>query len=233
MCAVVQNTKFKETHDYESEIESTLLDELFSPVNSDDNSTYLFLKRVIDLIGSTVLILVAAPIMFVILIVVRASSNGPAIFAQRRLTKGGRIFYMYKFRTMRVGAEEDTGPTWATLSDPRVTKIGKFLRRSRLDELPQLFNVLRGEMSLVGPRPERPEIAARITLELPEFSNRLAVPAGITGLAQVSDGYAVSLHSYKRKLIHDVAYIKHRSLWLDLKILARTLPVILTGSGSR
>jgi lipopolysaccharide/colanic/teichoic acid biosynthesis glycosyltransferase len=140
---------------------------------------------------------------------------------------------MFKFRTMRTNAERDGKAVWATASDPRVTKIGKLLRRTRLDELPQLINVLTGDMSLIGPRPERPEIARELSERFPSFNKRLKVKAGLTGLAQVQHGYAASSEAYRKKLAWDLVYIRKQSIALELEIAARTCVVVLTGDGAR
>ena len=134
---------------------------------------------------------------------------------------------------MIANAEGSSGAVWAATNDPRVTTVGKFLRSSRLDELPQLVNVLKGEMSLIGPRPERPEFAETLEEQLPQFGKRLAVKGGITGLAQVSAGYAACIDSYREKLALDLLYIKNRSLLLDLSIALQTVKVVLTGNGAR
>lgn len=186
-----------------------------------------------DVVGALLLLAVFSPLMLIIATAVKLTSRGPVIFVQRRLTCGGQVFSMYKFRTMHVNAERHTGPVWASKDDPRVTRMGRFLRRYRLDELPQLWNVVRGDMSLIGPRPERPELALRLERELPGFSRRLEVKGGITGLAQVSAGYAGCGESYQRKLALDIEYVNNRSLALDLRIAARTVVVMLTGFGAR
>ncbi len=190
-------------------------------------------KRLFDILGSLALLTFAVPIMLILSFMVRLSSKGPAIYCQRRLTAGPRVFTMFKFRTMISDAETTSGAVWASKNDPRVTKIGKFMRKTRLDELPQLINVLIGDMSLIGPRPERPEIALDLQKEFPDFMSRCKVPAGLTGLAQVSSGYADSVDSYKDKLKHDLEYVQKQSLLLDLKILAKTVLVVLTGDGAR
>lgn len=191
------------------------------------------LKRGIDVLLAIFLLALLLPLMLIIAVAVRLSSPGPAVFAQRRLTDGGKVFTMYKFRTMRFDAEKGTGAVMARKSDPRVTLLGRFLRKTRLDELPQLLNVIVGDMSLIGPRPERPEIAKQLAKDLPEMRKRLAVKAGLTGLAQVNVGYASSAEDYKEKLDLDLKYIENRSLLLDLRILLRTIKVIITGFGSR
>lgn len=198
----------------------------------DRGRPYALAKGTVDIVSAGALLVALGPLMGAIAAAVRLSSPGPVIFKQKRLTRDGRLFTMYKFRTMCQDAEAKTGPIWARESDPRVTTVGKILRRTRLDELPQLFNVLRGEMSLIGPRPERPEVAERLSTELPDFQKRLSVKAGITGLAQVSTGYAASVESYRRKLELDLEYIHRASILLDLKIVLQTILVVLTARGS-
>lgn len=190
-------------------------------------------KRIVDFTVSALLLIALLPLFAAVAAFIRLTSRGPALFHQRRLTVGGREFEMLKFRTMVHDAEKYSGPQFASENDPRVTRIGRFLRATRIDELPQLLNVLRGEMSLIGPRPERPEMAESLEKELPHFTGRLAVKGGITGLAQVTSGYAANLHSYRHKLALDLLYIENRSLRLDLLIAAKTVRVIFSGSGSR
>lgn len=194
---------------------------------------YESLKYLGDRIAAAVLLTVLSPVMVLIALLVKATSSGPVIYRQPRLTKGGQVFTMFKFRSMFVDAEAGTGPVWARCGDPRVTPLGRFLRVSRLDELPQLINVLRGEMSIIGPRPERPEIASELAKEIPQFSKRMAVRAGITGLAQVANGYASSVSSYRRKVKFDLHYVRHCSLGLDIAIALRTVKVIFTGFGAK
>ena len=190
-------------------------------------------KRIIDITGSAFLLLTTAPVMLCVAAAVYVDSGRPVVYLQKRLTQGGRVFTIFKFRTMRKDAEAKSGAVWAQLKDPRITKIGHFLRITRLDELPQLFNVLLGDMSLIGPRPERPELAKELAKQFPSFNRRLEVKAGITGLAQVSSGYASSVDSYRRKLALDLLYIKKRCFLLDIQIALKTVIVILTGSGAR
>jgi lipopolysaccharide/colanic/teichoic acid biosynthesis glycosyltransferase len=149
-----------------------------------------FIKRFVDVAASASLLIITSPLLAVVWCAVRVTSKGPAILRQVRLTQGGRSFEMYKFRTMCVDAESKSGPVLAKTGDTRITPFGRLLRISRIDELPQLVNVIRGDMSLIGPRPERPEIAQRLRQDLPGFDRRLEVKAGLTGLAQVSSGYS-------------------------------------------
>ncbi|MCB0359338.1 MAG: sugar transferase, partial [Bdellovibrionales bacterium] len=200
---------------------------------STSDRPYESLKEVMDFAVASFLLLALAPLMIVIAAVIRATSAGPVIFRQIRLTKGGRPFVMFKFRTMSHDAESSTGAVWAVKNDPRVTSVGRLLRKTRLDELPQLLNVLNGDMSLIGPRPERPEIADELAKVLPKFERRLAVKAGITGLAQTANGYADSVSDYRRKLALDIMYVKSRSIALDCIIAAKTVLVIITGKGAQ
>jgi lipopolysaccharide/colanic/teichoic acid biosynthesis glycosyltransferase len=164
---------------------------------------------------------------------VRFSSPGPVLIRQQRLTEGGREFTLLKFRSMTDGAESTSGATFAENGDKRVTPVGRIIRKTRLDELPQLLNVLRGEMSLIGPRPERPEMAHELGTKIRGFQRRLKAKAGLTGLAQVIQGYPDDIDGYRRKLGLDMLYIRRRSLALDLWIALKTVSVVLTGSGAR
>lgn len=201
-------------------------------INADILTPYQrFIKRTVDLIAAAVGLLVMAPLLLAIGLVVRLTSPGPAIFTQERVGYRGRHFTIHKLRTMWVDAEENTGPVWATADDPRMTPVGRLLRRIRLDELPQLWNVLIGEMSLVGPRPERPHFVAQLTEEFPYYYRRLAVRPGLTGWAQVKGNYDASLDDIRRKLKDDFFYIENLSMILDLKILLMTVGVVLSRKG--
>lgn len=198
-----------------------------------ERTEYEIYKRTFDVLISLVLLILLSPIFVLVAVAVGLTSRGPIIYRQRRLTKDGKVFVMLKFRSMYRNAEQNVGAVWATAGDPRVTPVGKFLRQTRLDELPQLFNVLRDEMSLIGPRPERPELAESLARELPFFNQRLTVKAGITGLAQVQSGYADSMEQYEEKLRFDIEYIRHMSMRLDLKIALQTIKVVITGAGAQ
>jgi lipopolysaccharide/colanic/teichoic acid biosynthesis glycosyltransferase len=171
--------------------------------------------------------------MGIVALGVKLSSPGPILIRQKRITQGGEEFTLLKFRSMRPDAESATGAVLAAADDNRITGIGKILRKTRLDELPQLLNVLRGDMSLIGPRPERPEIARSLGEQIRGFHRRLGAKAGLTGLAQVIQGYPDGIDGYRQKLALDVVYIKRRSLLLDLQIAIRTVGVVLSGSGAR
>lgn len=181
-------------------------------------------KRLLDLLGATVLLALSCPLMLILHLLIRLESHGPAIFAQARRGHAENSFDMLKFRTMVEDAERFSGPVLASRDDPRVTRLGHLLRATRLDELPQLFNVLRGEMSLVGPRPERECFAEKFEREIPHYRWRTRVKPGITGLAQVWGSYSSTAED---KLRLDLAYIVNFSVWLDLKLLAQTVRVIL------
>jgi exopolysaccharide biosynthesis polyprenyl glycosylphosphotransferase len=185
-------------------------------------------KRAFDVFLATVLFVLAVPVMLLVALAVRLTSRGPVLFRQERAGKDRRPFTMVKFRTMHVDAEEETGPVLASENDPRATWLGRYLRASRLDELPQLWNVLRGDMSFVGPRPERPEFITRYERDIQGYVERFKVRPGLTGYAQVNGEYHTSAAT---KLKYDLAYIYNRSLWLDLKILSETVKVIMTRRG--
>ncbi len=194
----------------------------------------LVLKRTLDFSGALALLIVISPLMLVIALMVKLTSKGPAIYTQERVGLHGRLFRILKFRTMVQDAEKSTGPVWASRAgDPRLTPIGTVLRNSHLDELPQLLNVLIGDMSLVGPRPERPCFVHELQREVPLYEHRHYLKPGITGLAQVHYRYDQTIADVKRKLRFDLLYIKRMCLLLDMRILAWTLLVVVTGRGIR
>jgi lipopolysaccharide/colanic/teichoic acid biosynthesis glycosyltransferase len=180
-------------------------------------------KSWFDRLAALVLLVPGLPLMAVLAALVRLGSPGPGIYCQSRMGRQGRSFTMYKLRTMTHDAEARTGAVWATRRDPRITRFGRFLRRFHLDELPQLFNVLKGEMSLVGPRPERPEIVAKLVEEVPNYLERLSVPPGVTGLAQINLPPDTVIDDVRRKLVLDREYVEQAGLGLDLRILLCTL----------
>ena len=192
-----------------------------------------FCKRGLDLISASILLVLSAFLFPLVALLVRIDSPGPIFFRQRRMGKGGKPFELIKFRTMRQDAEKETGAVWAQENDPRVTRIGHFLRKSRLDELPQLINVLRGDMSLVGPRPERPEFIEQLEKKIPYYGNRHCVRPGVTGWAQVRYPYGASEQDALEKLRYDLYYIKNYSLSLDILIILKTIRVVLFGQGGR
>ncbi len=180
-----------------------------------------------------VTVVVAAPLILVIALAVRFSSPGPILYRQARVGRKGRVFVLYKFRSMFVDAEAATGAVWAAKDDPRVTRVGRWLRRLRLDELPQLVNVLKGEMALVGPRPERPEFVAQLCREIPFYRQRECVRPGLTGWAQINYKYGDTAQDAARKLEYDLYYIKHLSLPLNLYILFHTMKTVLQFRGAQ
>jgi exopolysaccharide biosynthesis polyprenyl glycosylphosphotransferase len=190
-----------------------------------------FSKRAIDICVGTCGLLVLAPLFPLLALLVRSSGPGPVLFRQTRLGESGKPFQILKFRTMVLDAEPD-GAIWAAEDDPRITSAGRVLRRTRLDELPQLWNVLVGEMSIVGPRPERPEFLEQLAGEVPFWTRRHLVKPGITGWAQLQRGYTTDALGAAEKLSYDLYYLKHRSLLLDLAIIARTAVTVVTGSGA-
>jgi lipopolysaccharide/colanic/teichoic acid biosynthesis glycosyltransferase len=209
------------------------------------------LRRNVNIAAAAILLILALPLMLLIAVAIRLTSPGPIIFTQarvgldrrrddpnvpvdprRRVDHGGRIFQIYKFRTMTHEPEEDRKQVWASPTDPRVTPVGRFLRKYRLDELPQLVNVLMGDMNLVGPRPEQPEIFKTLREEIDGYQGRQRVLPGITGLAQVSHGYDHSVDDVRTKVGYDLSYVEQKSPLEDLRIMAQTVPVVLFGKGA-
>jgi lipopolysaccharide/colanic/teichoic acid biosynthesis glycosyltransferase len=188
-------------------------------------------KRLIDIVASLFVLTVGLPLWLGIGVAVRSTSPGPAIYKQRRTGEQGKPFVMYKYRTMRDDAERETGPVWACRGDGRVTPLGRALRACRLDEIPQMINVLKGEMSLIGPRPERPAFVERLSREIPLYSRRHRVKPGITGLAQVKWGYDKDIEDVRQKLKYDLMYIEHMSLRMDFQILLQTLRTVFERRG--
>ena len=192
---------------------------------------YLIVKSVLDCIGALFLFVIAAPVMAVVALAIKLTSAGPVLFRQVRVGQDGREFVLYKFRSMPEDVEAKTGPVWSGEGDSRATPVGHFLRRFHLDELPQVFNVLRGEMSLVGPRPERPCFVSFLRRLIPNYNLRHCVKPGITGWAQVLYPYGASVEDACEKLRHELYYARHISLGLDLRALAKTINVVLAGRG--
>jgi sugar transferase (PEP-CTERM system associated) len=197
-----------------------------------ERPAWLLAGRRLVLLASTVLFVLAAPVLAVVAVLIKLDSRGPVFYSQERVGCGGRNFKMLKFRTMRTDAES-AGVKWAQKDDPRVTRIGKYLRRFRVDELPQILNVVKGEMGIVGPRPERPEFVEKLRKEIPYYELRTLVPPGITGWAQIRYPYAASLEEAREKLQYDLWYVKHLSVRLDLSILFHTAKVVIFGRGAR
>ena len=190
---------------------------------------YLIVKRLADIVFAVISGTILLVPMIIIGLLVRLDSEGPAIFKQERLGLNGKPYIMYKFRSMRLDAEED-GPQWAQKDDERCTKLGRFLRKTRLDELPQVINILMGNMSLVGPRPERAYFYNEFEKYIPNFRQRLQVKPGLTGLAQVNGGYDLLP---EEKLVYDLQYIEKQSLWMDIACMVKTVRLIFTHEGAR
>ena len=202
-------------------------------------------SRVLNFIIAALAFTIASPLLILLAIGVKLTSRGPILYAQTRVgldrrwrstlalherrleDLGGQVFTIYKFRTMRVDAEHGSGAVWAKENDPRVTKFGKYMRILRLDELPQFWNVLHGDMNVVGPRPERPSIVSRLREDIPEYQCRHRVKPGITGLAQVNQKYDASLDDVRSKVSWDLRYIREQGLWMDIVVMLRTVPAVL------
>jgi lipopolysaccharide/colanic/teichoic acid biosynthesis glycosyltransferase len=225
------------------------------------DAAYWRLKRAVDVLASAAGLLVLLPVFLLVVIAIKLDSRGPIIYAQERVGKNrrrgprragegpttatrpekvdrrrsdcfGQTFEIYKFRSMVVDAEKNTGPVWAARKDSRITRVGKILRITRLDETPQLWNVLKGDMSLVGPRPERPNFVVSLASTLPEYTRRCEALPGVTGLAQVRWRYDTSIETVNRKLQYDLYYIRYGRLLLDIKIMVATVRVMASGDGA-
>jgi exopolysaccharide biosynthesis polyprenyl glycosylphosphotransferase len=193
------------------------------------SATYLAVRRLFDIVLAVAGLAAAMPILVIFSIAIKMDSKGTVFYRQERVGEKGRYFQLLKLRTMEMDAEKD-GPRWAGINDPRVTRIGKFLRKTRIDELPQLINVLKGDMGMIGPRPERPVFTEMFNQRTPGFIKRLAVKPGLTGWAQVNGGYD---STPEEKLAYDLEYIRKRSFFLDMKIILLTFKVVITGEGAR
>jgi len=194
---------------------------------------FMLLRRIISILASAILLLIVLPVIPLVILAIKLDSHGPVLYRQKRVGLAGKVFYCYKFRTMRQDAEADRGATWALDDDPRITRVGHFLRTVRLDEIPQLWCVLKGDMGFVGPRPERPEFVEWLEREIPFYGVRHAVRPGITGWAQVRYKYGNTLEDAKEKLQYDLYYIKNMSPGLDLMIMFQTVKIVLLGRGGQ
>lgn len=190
-------------------------------------------KRVCDLVSAMLLLLASAPVMLVTALLIKLESPGPVLYLQERVGLNGHTFNVIKFRSMRTDAEKDGRPRWASAQDARVTRVGRVIRRLRVDELPQIFNVLFGDMSIVGPRPERPFFVEQLARELPYYGLRHSIKPGVTGWAQVRYPYGATVEDSLQKLQYDLYYVKNHNLLLDLLVLFETVGVVLTGKGAR
>ena len=206
---------------------------VFSPRGFKATALQKVTKRVFDLGVSFVGLVLCSPLMILTALAVRLDSKGPIIYRQTRSGQNRKVFDLYKFRSMISEAEAETGPVWSSENDPRITRVGRFIRKTRLDEMPQMWNVFKGDMSFVGPRPERPEIVKELVAEIPFFNERHNVKPGITGWAQVCFPYGSSVAASMEKLSYDLYYIKNAGLGTDLAILFQTFKIILFGGGGR
>ncbi len=197
------------------------------------NPTFLQIRRAVSVLIALTCLFFLLPLVPLIVVVIRLTSPGPIFYRQKRVGLRGVVFTCFKFRTMRADAEADTGPTWAADDDPRVTPVGRWLRLTRLDEIPQLWNVLRGDMGFVGPRPERPEFVEWLTRDIPYYQLRHIIRPGITGWAQVNHPYGASADDSREKLRYELYYIKNISLSLDLFIIFKTAKIVMFGRGAR
>lgn len=194
-----------------------------------NNIFYDIFSRILDILLSLLGLTIGIPLIIIFGVLVKLEDGGPIIYKQERLGKDGKIFNLYKVRSMRIDAEK-FGAQWAQNNDPRVLKVGKFIRKTRIDEIPQLFNILKGDMSIVGPRPERPMFTMQFNEEIDGFVNRLSVKPGLTGIAQVNGGYEMTP---EEKLEWDIKYIKNKNILIYLEIVIKTIKIILTGYGAR
>jgi exopolysaccharide biosynthesis polyprenyl glycosylphosphotransferase len=205
-------------------------DDLFFVKNNPlSSATYLMVQRLFDIVLAIAGLVVAFPFLVIFSIVIKLDTKGTVFYRQERVGMKGKYFQLLKLRTMEMDAEKD-GPRWADTNDMRVTRIGRYLRKTRIDELPQLLNVLKGDMSIIGPRPERPIFTEIFNKKTPGFIKRLAIKPGLTGWAQVNGGYDITP---EEKLAYDLEYIRKRSFFLDVKILLLTFKVVMTGEGAR
>jgi lipopolysaccharide/colanic/teichoic acid biosynthesis glycosyltransferase len=222
MSSIVDSELLKQSdHDYFTIAERTWNHSVASGPSIETNR-YLEATRIAHRVLAMILIVPAAPLIAAAMVLIRATSRGPAIYRQSRVGLGGRHFQLLKLRTMTHNAEADTGPVWTAIKDPRITRLGRFLRKLHLDELPQLWNVVRGEMALIGPRPERPEFVVKLAAAIPDYVERLAALPGVTGLAQITLPPDLTLECVRRKLTEDIRYIETANLFLDFRILLCT-----------
>jgi sugar transferase (PEP-CTERM system associated) len=197
------------------------------------NEGFLIFRRIVSVLVSLCILLCFAPILPFIILGIKLTSKGPILFSQNRVGRNGHVFKLYKFRTMRQDAEAKTGAVWAQQNDPRITSFGRFMRKTRLDEVPQLWNVLKGDMGFVGPRPERPEFVQWLIGAIPYYNLRHIIRPGLTGWAQVKYQYGASLEETQQKLQYDLYYIKHISVMLDLMIIFGTIKTVILRRGAQ
>lgn len=220
---ITVNKKFLEKYD-EQQIKESLDFFLLK-----DSKLYDIYSRLLDICLSIVGLLVGMPLVIIFGILIKIEDKGPIIYKQERVGRYGRVFNIYKIRSMKTDAEK-YGAQWAQKNDPRILKVGNFIRKTRIDEIPQLFNILKGDMSIIGPRPERPMFTMQFNDEIDGFINRLLVKPGLTGWAQVNGGYEMTP---EEKFKWDIEYIMKRNIFIDIRIILKTITVVLTGEGAR
>lgn len=226
---IVRQIEFKEsisTDKFKKQVKYSFVNEIGLPITGWKMS----IKRIFDLFVGLIGILFSLPIVIVFAFLIRVTSKGPVFYKQERVGYMGATFNVIKLRSMYQNAEAKTGAVWAKKDDPRITPIGKFMRKTRIDELPQFWNVLRGDMSLVGPRPERPSLTEKFSRNIPDFPKRLRIIPGITGYAQINGGYDITPD---KKCELDNYYIDHYSLLFDIKMLFGTIKIVISGDGAR
>lgn len=211
--------------------EDRVVDQLVKVVTLVETSWRAILKRILDFSVAAAGLIVALPVMAAVAIAIKIESKGPVFYRQTRVGMKGKLFTMIKFRSMVHDAETSSGPVWAKTNDPRITKLGAFLRATHLDEIPQLWNVFKGEMSLVGPRPERPYFVNEFKKTIPNYEMRLCAKPGITGLAQVRNGYDETIRDVKKKVRYDILYIQKMCPLLDVKVIAMTALAVFLKTG--
>jgi sugar transferase (PEP-CTERM system associated) len=197
------------------------------------STSHRLMKAAMDYLLSSIGLLILLPIMALVALAIKTDSSGPVLYRQERMGKGGKIFNLLKFRSMRDNAEQETGPVWAEENDERITRVGKVIRQLRLDELPQMINVIRGDMSFVGPRPERPHFVKQLKNKIPFYEKRQGIKPGITGWAQIEYPYGATENDALEKLKYDLYYMKNMSLLFDLNIIFQTIRIVLFGRGAR
>jgi exopolysaccharide biosynthesis polyprenyl glycosylphosphotransferase len=225
--------EFRERHLNRVDVENLPADWLAGTRALHESLPAAALRRGLDLTLGLVLVLATLPLLLLTALVIKLDSRGPVFYRQERVGRDGRGFMLFKFRSMVVDAEKGGAPRWATKQDPRITRVGRFIRLTRIDEIPQVLNVLRGDMAFVGPRPERPAFVEQLAQVIPHYNDRAVVRPGITGWAQVNYPYGASVEDARMKLAYDLYYVGRRSLFLDLLILVATVRVVLFQEGSR
>jgi exopolysaccharide biosynthesis polyprenyl glycosylphosphotransferase len=231
--AVMDEAEFVESRQTRVDLERLPSDWLASAKAMREGVVARALRRTMDIALGVALIALTLPLLILAALAIKLDSPGPIFYCQERVGQGGRVFRLFKFRSMRVDAEAAGAPVWASKADPRVTRVGRLLRLTRIDEIPQVLNVLRGEMAFVGPRPERPGFVSELAKAVPHYEDRAVVKPGITGWAQVNYPYGASVEDAWMKLTYDLYYVRHRTIFLDIMILIATVRVVLFQEGSR